>query len=134
MSNYMQQQKSPERKKTHISMDDSGEITALKSVFHKAIRDIAGQVLDLSLVNFNENPMICLNYINHDLAKQFFFSPPLWQNYVVEYLKESMSNSKYRWHCYSKKYEKRHPQCPVKRYPKLLQYWKHQRQRTRAKG
>jgi hypothetical protein len=35
-----------------------------------------------------------------------------------------MSNSRYCWHCFWKKYDKRHPNCPLKRYPKLVEYWK----------
>jgi hypothetical protein len=101
----------------------NGDITALKSIFHRAIRDIACHVLDLSIVNFTEHPNICLNYINHDLTKQFVFSPLLRQNYVQEYLKESISNSRYHWHCYWKKHARKHPSCPIKRFPKLVKYW-----------
>jgi hypothetical protein len=124
LSEYMQLQKSPDRIKTHIPTDMNGDITALKLVFHRAVRDIAGRVLDLSVVNFQDHPSICLNYINHDLAKHFVFNPPLRQNYVVEYLKESVSNSRYRWRCYWKQHGTRHPTCPVKRYPALVTYWK----------
>jgi hypothetical protein len=79
---------------------------------------IAGRVLDLSVISFSEHPNICFNYINHDLAQQFIFNPPLRQNYVVKYLKESISNSRYRWRCYWKKHGKEHPFCPKKRYSK----------------
>jgi hypothetical protein len=123
LSEYMQCQKTPEKKSTHIRTDMNGDITALKSVFHRAIRNIAGRVLDLSIVNFNEHPSIYLNYINHDLSKQFVFNPPLKQNYVVEYLKVSISNSRYRWRSFWEKYGRKHPNCPEKRYPALVKYW-----------
>jgi hypothetical protein len=123
LADYMQSQKSREERKTHIPTNANGDITALKSVFHRAVRDIAGRVLDLSIVNFNDHPSICLNYIHHDLSKQFVFNPPLRENYVAEYLKESISNSRYRWRCYWKRQNRRHPNCPVKRYPQLVKYW-----------
>jgi hypothetical protein len=123
LADYMHCQKSGERPKTQIPTDANGEITALKSVFHRAIRDIAGRVLDLSVMNFNEHPAICLNYINHDLSKQFVFNPALRPNYVVDYLKESISNSRYRWRWYWKKNGAKHPMCPMKRYAELVTYW-----------
>ena len=60
-----------------MPIDEKGDIIRLRTVFHNTIQNIAGRVLDISIVNFQEHPKVAMDIINHDLKKQFFTDPPL---------------------------------------------------------
>ncbi|KAG0596363.1 hypothetical protein M758_UG246800 [Ceratodon purpureus] len=53
--------------KTHIPTDESGNVTGLKSVLHRAIRDVGGRVLDVSVKEFNQHPSMAFQLIEHDI-------------------------------------------------------------------
>lgn len=124
LAEYKKQQKLQLEKKVQIPTDENGEITALRNVLHTAIRDIAGRVLNFAVIDFCEHPAACLNYIEHDLAQQFYFDPPLKKNYVIDYLKDHMCTARYQWRCFWLKNNTRHHACPAKHYDALVEYWK----------
>jgi hypothetical protein len=92
-------------------MNERGQITRLKTVFHNAIRNIVGRVLDVRVPNFDDHLCIALDIINFNLGKQFYTDPPLRLGYVWEYLMNSLCTSRYRWRKHWKKTGHRHPHC-----------------------
>ena len=109
--------------KTHIPTDQSGNVIALKSVLNRAIRDIAGRTLDVSVKEFNHHPAMAFQLIEADIHNQFTFDPPLKGGYIKTYLQDALSWTRYQWRSYWRKNQARHPQCPVKRYPALVAQW-----------
>jgi hypothetical protein len=95
----------------------------LRTVFHNAIRDIAGRVLDVSVVNFQDHPRIALDIINHDLKRQFYMDLVLRLGYVRDYLMNSLCTSRYRWRKHWNNTGKHHPHYPERRFPALVAYW-----------
>lgn len=124
-SEYMRAQRagSEAAGRTHIPTNSEGKVTALKTVLNRSIRDIAGRVLDLSVIHFNEHPEMGFQLIEHDIDRHFYFDPPLKVGYIRKYLMESLAASRYQWQQYWKMHGKCHPNCPPKRFPALLSYW-----------
>ena len=109
--------------RTHVLTDPSGNVTALKTVLNRAIRDIVGRVLDVSLKEFNHHPSMAFELIDHDIHSQFSFDPPLRAGYIKLYLQDALSWTQNQWRSYWKKNGSRHPQCPAKRYSSLVALW-----------
>lgn len=94
---YMQQQRSPNGGKTIIPSDGARHIMALKTEVHRAIRDMGGRLLDVSLVNFGNHPESTIECIKHDIDRQFLFEPSLPLSYVFDYLADSLRTTRYKW-------------------------------------
>jgi hypothetical protein len=107
-----------------VRTDANGEPLSLKKVLNSAIRDIAGRVLDVSVIQFSEHPAMCFELINHDIHRQFEFDPPLRENYVKEFLQTSLSAARCQWRKHWKKTGQRHENCPERRFPALVAYWR----------
>ncbi|KAG0555811.1 hypothetical protein KC19_3G144200, partial [Ceratodon purpureus] len=102
--------------KTVIPTDASGDVIGLKSVLHRAIREIAGRVLDVSVREFNQHSPMAFQLIELDVHSKFTFDPPLREGYIKTYLQEALSWSRYQWRKHWILKKERHPQCPIKRY------------------
>ncbi|KAG0594198.1 hypothetical protein M758_UG056900 [Ceratodon purpureus] len=103
--------------KTLIPKDVQGNVIALRTVLHCAIRDIARRVLDVSVKEFNTLPPMAFELIEHDMHSRFAFHPPLKPGYIKAYLSESLTWCRYQWRSHWGKTQSRHPQCPQKQYP-----------------
>ena len=123
-----------------IPTDANGNVTSLKSILNRAIRDTAGRVSDVSLKEFNQHPPSAFQLIEHDIHASFSVDPPLRQDYIKSYLQEALSWTRYQWKKYWIKNKTRHPNCPIKRYPALVAQWtsepviEESERMTRARG
>lgn len=61
--------------KTVVPTDAEGNVIGLKSVLNRAIREIAGRVLDVSVKEFRHHPPMAFELIDHDIHSQFTFDP-----------------------------------------------------------
>ena len=109
--------------KTHIPTDENGEVTALRTVLNRSIRDIAGRVLDVTVKEFSSHPKISFELIERDIDSKFSFDPPLRPNYIRSYLKDALSWTRYQWRSHWRTHKTRHPQCPQKLYPTFVAQW-----------
>ena len=109
--------------KTLIPTDIDGNVSALKAVLHRAIRDVAGRVLDVTVTEFSQHSPMAFQLIEHDIHGLFVFDPPLREGYIRSYLQASLSWSRYQWRKFWINQKKRHPSCPIKRYPTLVAQW-----------
>ena len=109
--------------KTHILTDIAGNVTALKTVLNRSIRDIAGRVLDVIIKEFGQHPQVAFELIDHNINNRFTFDPPFKEGYIKNYLQDALSWSRYQWRSHWKRTWERHPQCPPKRFPTLVAQW-----------
>lgn len=106
-----------------IVVDEGGDIVANKLAFHSAIRQVAGKVLDVSVIEFSKHPPVAMQWILDDLSQQFTFSRPLKPNFVQNYLQNALAVARYTWRKWWIEHKTRHPSCPPDRYPALAEYW-----------
>lgn len=123
LTDYMQHRRHSSTERHTIRTDKNGEPLVLKQVLNNAIRDIAGRVLDVSIIHFSEHPLFCFELIQHDLDRQFFFEPPLRENYVKDFLQSALGTARCQWRKHWKKTGLRHKNCPERRFPALVSYW-----------
>ena len=109
--------------RTHIPTDENGEVTALRTVLNRSIRNIAGRVLDVTAKEFSSHPEVAFELIQRDIDSEFSFDPPLRPNYIKSYMKDALSWTRYQWRSHWRTYKKRHPQCSQKLYPTFVAQW-----------
>ena len=95
--------------KVHIPTDAQGNVTALKSVLNRSIREIAGRVLDVSIKEFNQHRPMAFQLIEHDVHSKFTFDPPLREGYIKSYMQDALSWSRYQWRKHWINKKERHP-------------------------
>ena len=108
---------------THIPTDENGNPLALRSVLNRAIREVAGRVLDVSVKEFNHHSPMAFQLIEHDIHSKFSFDHPLREGYIKTYLQDALSWTRYQWRKHWINKKERHPMCPEKRYPALVAQW-----------
>jgi hypothetical protein len=109
LADYMQQRRVQSGDKIHIPTDEEGDVRGLRTIFHNAIQDVAGHVLDISAVNFQEHPRVAMDIIEHDLRRQLYTDLPLCGGYIRKYLMNSLCTSRYRWRKHWKRIGQCHP-------------------------
>lgn len=109
--------------KVRVATDVYGNVTGLRTIFNRAIRDSAMKALDMTSKEFANHPAAAFAEIEQDIDSKFKFDPPLKEGYIKEYLKESLCWKKYEWKSYYFTFKRRHPQCPAKQYPALVVQW-----------
>ncbi|KAG0596459.1 hypothetical protein M758_UG256300 [Ceratodon purpureus] len=95
--------------KTHIPTYAEGNVTALQSVLNRAIRDIVGHMLDVSIKEFRQHPVVPFILIESNIHNQFTFDPPLRSGYIKEYLQDALSWTWYKWRSHWINKKERHP-------------------------
>ena len=115
-------------------MNDVGEPDANTQELHRALLDVAGRVLHVSETRFEKHTDLAWELIDHDIARQFDFDPPLRPNYYKDYLFNALriSRSKWRRHWVKTKGGK-HPRCPDLRFPSLVELWKTKKNKEDSK-
>ena len=109
--------------RTHVETDDDGNAIGLRTMFHRAIRDIAGRLLDVTSRDFSSHPELAFELIARDIDSKFTFDRPLRPRYIKEYLRDALSWTRYAWRSHWYEHKKRHPQCPAKLYPVFVAHW-----------
>ena len=83
--------------KTVVLTDEDGEPTQMRGVLNRAIRDLAGRLLDVTVKEFSSHPKEQFQLIEHDIHSQFTFNPPLRNGYIKDYLQDALSWCRYTW-------------------------------------
>jgi hypothetical protein len=112
--------------RTWISTNAQGEIMVLKGVWTRTTKEVAYEHLDLTHVNFMAHTLKQWEAIHADLAKVFYYDPPLKDRTMENYVKEHLSFARNAWKrawlakgnvgCLNK--------CPVHVWESLVRFWK----------
>jgi hypothetical protein len=112
---------------THsILTSAQGEIIRLKGVWKRIVKEAAYEHLDLTQFNFKAHALKQWEAIHVDLAKVFYYDPPLKDKIMENYVKEHLSFARNAWkRVWLAKGNVGHlDKCPVHVWESLVQYWK----------
>jgi len=82
---------------TRIPTNAQGEIIGLKGVCTRIAKEVAYEHFDLTHVNFKAHTLKQWEAIHADLAKVFYYDPPLKDRILENYVKEHVSSIRNAW-------------------------------------
>lgn len=82
---------------TWISTNAQGEIMGLEGVWTRTTKEVAYEHLDLTHVNFKAHTLKQWEAIHANLAKVFYYDPPLKDRTMENYVKEHISSARNAW-------------------------------------
>jgi hypothetical protein len=112
--------------RVHIPTDAAGNIIGLKVKRQNVVKDIAYRILDLKIRHWDRHPQGQKDEIYRQVKAHFIYNPPLQDGYTEKYLRDHLTSARRKWkeHWLMHGDSNRHPNCPPKVWPKMIQYWK----------
>jgi len=106
--------------------DAAGNIIGLKAKWKNVVKDIAYWILDLRIRHWDRHPQEQKDEIYREVEAHFIYNPPLQDGYTEKYLRDHLTSARRKWkkHWLMHGDSNRHPNCPPKVWPKMIQYWK----------
>lgn len=100
-----------------IECTKSGEIPIeVRTYVHSQFRANTRRFLKLSVIHFRDHPDSDLKLIKDDLDRRFICNPPLWEDYILFYIENSIKTARYLWRKYWVKTGRgeKHKFCPIR--------------------